>query len=333
MINKKEFFIYLQAMIKNSGLRMTSARKSLLDIVIGEDRPLTAGDVYILLHKNKKDAGIATIYRNLHILEKFSLVIKTYQDGRAKYNANTEIESTSNVKSFTAKSGHEQQKQVKTEKIKKTRLQLGQSKLLSNDISVSGKPRDSNILKYLEMKNINKIQSQLSALALELDKSKREKESELEELVLDIDKIDKILARHQYDKGSLIQMLIDFQAEYNWLPKHILFYIGTKLDMPLARIYSIATFYKFFNLEPRGKYQILVCAGTACHVRGSVRLLQKVMDLLKVKPGDTTQDLKFTLDTVNCLGCCALGPVMLFDKKYISNPSSKQMEKLFSSVS
>ena len=333
MINKKEFFIYLRAMIKNSGLRMTAARRSLLDIMVSEDGPLTVGDVYILLHKNKKDAGIATIYRNLHVLEKFGLVIKTFGDGTAEYNANTGIESTSKFKSFTAKSGHVRQKQVKAEKIKRPRLQPGQSELLSDDTGVFGKLRESNTLKYLEINKINKIQSQLSTLVSELDKSKREKESELEELILDIDKIDKILARHQYDKSSLIQVLIDLQAEYNWLPKHALFHIGTKLDMPLTRIYSIASFYKYFNLEPRGKYQILVCAGTACHVRGSVRLLQRVSDLLKVKPGDTTQDLKFTLDTVNCLGCCALGPVMLFDKKYISDPSSRQMEKLFNSVS
>lgn len=333
MINKKEFFIYLQAMIKNGGLRMTAARKSLLGILVSEGRPLTAEDAYIILHENKKDAGIATIYRNLHVMENFGLVLKTFRDGIAEYNANTAIESTSEFKSFTAKSGYVQQKQLKAEKIKKPGFQSGQLELLSDDTGVFGKLRESNILKYLEINKINKIQSQLSALVSELDKSKREKESELEELILDIDKIDKILARHQYDKSSLIQVLIDLQAEYNWLPKHALFHIGTKLDMPLTRIYSIATFYKFFNLEPRGKYQILVCAGTACHVRDSVRLLQRVSDLLKVKPGDTTQDFKFTLDTVNCLGCCALGPVIYFNKKYYSNPSTKQLEKLFGSIS
>jgi NADH-quinone oxidoreductase subunit E len=127
-------------------------------------------------------------------------------------------------------------------------------------------------------------------------------------------------------------MLIDFQTEYNWLPKHVLFYVGNKVNAPLSQIYSIASFYKFFNLEPRGKYQIIVCAGTACHVRGSMNLLQRIVNVLKIKPGDTTSDYKFTLDTVNCLGCCALGPVMLFNNKYYSNPSKKDIEKLFSSL-
>jgi NADH-quinone oxidoreductase subunit E len=146
-------------------------------------------------------------------------------------------------------------------------------------------------------------------LASELDKSKRERESELGELILDTDKIDKILARHQYDRSSLIQMLIDLQIEYNWLPQHALFYVGKKIDIPLSQVYSIASFYKFFNLVPKGKYQIVVCAGTACHVRGSMNLLQRAVNILKIKPGDTTPDYRFTLDTVNCLGCCALGHI------------------------
>jgi NADH-quinone oxidoreductase subunit E len=166
----------------------------------------------------------------------------------------------------------------------------------------------------------------------DLNKIRREKEIELEEIINDFGRIDKILEKHELNKNNLIQMLIDFQTEYNWLPKHVLFYVGNKVNAPLSQIYSIASFYKFFNLEPRGKYQIIVCAGTACHVRGSMNLLQRIVNVLKIKPGDTTSDYKFTLDTVNCLGCCALGPVMLFNNKYYSNPSKKDIEKLFSSL-
>ncbi len=154
----------------------------------------------------------------------------------------------------------------------------------------------------------------------------------MEVLINDINKIDNVILKHENKKDNLIQMLIDFQTEYNWLPKHVLFYVGKKLEIPLTQIYSIASFYTFFNLEPKGKYSVIVCAGTACHVRGASSLLQRIINILKINPGNTTPDLKFTLDTVNCLGCCALGPVMMFNKKYYSNPSSKQLEKLFSSV-
>jgi len=125
-------------------------------------------------------------------------------------------------------------------------------------------------------------------------------------------------------------MFIDVQTDYNWLPKHALHHISNKLDIPLTNIYSIASFYKFFILEPRGKHSITVCTGTACHVRGATNLLQRIVNVLGVKPGDTTEDLKFTLDTVNCLGVCALGPVMMVDNQYHSNPSIGKLKKIFS---
>jgi len=154
----------------------------------------------------------------------------------------------------------------------------------------------------------------------------------LDEIINNFGRIDKILEKHQHNRSNLIQILIDFQAEYNWLPKHVLIYAGEKINVPLTQVYNIASFYKFFTLEPRGKYQVVVCDGTACHVRGSINLLQRIVNILKINPGDTTQDYKFTLDTVNCLGCCALGPVMFFNKKYHSDPSTKELEKLFNSV-
>ena len=176
----------------------------------------------------------------------------------------------------------------------------------------------------VKIDKIIRLQSQINQWSLELNKIKKEKEIDLEEIINDFSNLDRVLEKHQYSKNNLIQMLLDFQTEYSWLPKHVLFYVGKKIDVPLSQVYSIASFYKFFNLVPKGKYQVVVCAGTACHVRGSVNLLQRIVNILQIKPGDTTPDYRFTLDTVNCLGCCALGPVMLFDKKYYSDPYTKQ---------
>jgi NADH-quinone oxidoreductase subunit E len=184
-------------------------------------------------------------------------------------------------------------------------------------------------MEFLDFSNVEKIQEQLDKWISELNKIKNEKEIKLEEMMNDFSKIDKLIGRHSNDSSNLIQILLDVQGEYKWLPKHALLYVGNKLDVPLTRIYGIASFYKFFNLTPKGKYEIIVCAGTACHVRGSMNLLQRIINILKIKPGDTTPDYRFTLDTVNCLGCCALGPVMYFNKKYYSDPSTKELKKLF----
>jgi len=97
----------------------------------------------------------------------------------------------------------------------------------------------------------------------------------------------------------------------------------------LTQIYHIATFYKAFSLKPQGRHSVSVCMGTACHVRGATGLLNKTMDTLKIKPGETSKDMQFTLNTVNCLGCCALGPVMMVDGKYHSNPSAGKLKEVF----
>lgn len=130
------------------------------------------------------------------------------------------------------------------------------------------------------------------------------------------DKIDKIINKYQSDAGSLIQVLLEIQTENRWLPKEALEKVSKKLKVPLSRIQHIATFYKAFSLVPRGRHEIHVCMGTACHVRGAPRVLDTVQDLIGIRPGETDLDLKFSLETVNCLGCCALGPVMVVDGKY-----------------
>jgi len=130
------------------------------------------------------------------------------------------------------------------------------------------------------------------------------------------DKIDQIIDKHQGDPNSLIQVLLEIQRENRWLPKEAIEKVSKRLQVPLSRIQHIVTFYKAFSLVPRGRHEIHVCMGTACHVRGAPRVLDTVQDLIGIKPGETDMDLKFSLETVNCLGCCALGPVMEVDGKH-----------------
>jgi NADH-quinone oxidoreductase subunit E len=132
---------------------------------------------------------------------------------------------------------------------------------------------------------------------------------------MDSDRIDQIIDKHQGEASSLIQILLDIQSENHWLPKEVLERVSEKLRVPLTRIQHIATFYKAFSLVPKGRHEIHICMGTACHVRGAPRVLDTVQGLTGIKPGETDLDLKFSLETVNCLGCCALGPVMEIDGK------------------
>ncbi len=130
------------------------------------------------------------------------------------------------------------------------------------------------------------------------------------------------------DKSALIQMLLAIQSENRWLSNDALVWVSQKLGVPLTQIYHIATFYKAFSLKSQGRRSVAVCMGTACHVRGATSLLNKTMDTLKIKPGETSRDMQFTLNTVNCLGCCALGPVMTVDGKYHSNPSAGKLKEV-----
>ena len=147
-------------------------------------------------------------------------------------------------------------------------------------------------------------------------------------MIQELAEVDQIVAQYGDDSSALIQVLLDIQRENRWLPRDALMWVSQKLDVPLSQIYHIATFYKAFSLIPRGRHSVAVCLGTACHVRGAPRLLDKVTETLKIKPGDTSRDMRFSLDTVNCLGCCALGPVMVVDGEYHSNPSTEELEKL-----
>ncbi len=138
---------------------------------------------------------------------------------------------------------------------------------------------------------------------------------------MDNARIDQIIDKHQGEASSLIQVLLDIQGENRWLPREALERVSDKLQVPVTRIQQIATFYKAFSLVPKGRHEIHVCMGTACHVRGAQRVLESVQDLTGITPGETDQDLKFSLETVNCIGCCALGPVMEVDGKIHGNIS------------
>ena len=148
-------------------------------------------------------------------------------------------------------------------------------------------------------------------------------------MVPELAQIDKIVEKYDCDKNALIQVLLDIQRENNWLPKEALMWVSQKLEVPLSQIYHIATFYKAFSLVPRGRHSIAVCMGTACHVRGAPRLLDRTTETLKIEPGESTEDMKFSLETVNCLGCCAIGPVVAIDDEYYTNPSTEEMKQLF----
>jgi len=137
-----------------------------------------------------------------------------------------------------------------------------------------------------------------------------------------------ILEKHGFQRAALIAILQDIQAKMNYLPRKALVQVAKSLDLPLTSIYEVATFYKAFSLEPKGKHTLQVCLGTACHVRGGARILDYLENRLDVKAGGTTQDLAFTLESVNCLGACALGPVMVVDRRYHGRVSPHKIEPI-----
>ena len=142
-----------------------------------------------------------------------------------------------------------------------------------------------------------------------------EKARPLTEEVLEAEFLDGVLQLNRFDPENIIMILQDITARHNYLPEVALSYVAKKLSMPKSHIFSVATFYKAFSLTPRGKYIINVCTGTACHVRGAEKIKETIEERLHINEGETTEDLMFTLDTVRCLGCCALGPVIKVNEK------------------
>jgi len=152
------------------------------------------------------------------------------------------------------------------------------------------------------------------------------RKKEVSTAVMDNDNIDKIIDKYPRDPSSLIQVLLEIQSENRWLSKEALEKVSERLNVPLNRIQHIITFYKAFSVVPKGRHEIHVCTGTACHVRGAQRVLDTVQDMTGLKPGETDQDLKFSLETVNCVGCCALGPVVVVDGEYHGNMAPAESE-------
>ncbi len=145
---------------------------------------------------------------------------------------------------------------------------------------------------------------------------------------IELAQVDTIIGKHGADQRALISLLLEIQDQFFYLPQEALERVADKVGVPPVQVYQVARFYKAFSLKPRGKYLLTVCLGTACHVRGGERLVDQLSRLLRVAPGKTTEDKLFTLQTVNCLGCCALGPVMVVDGTYYGKMSATKIDKV-----
>jgi NADH-quinone oxidoreductase subunit E len=147
------------------------------------------------------------------------------------------------------------------------------------------------------------------------------------------DTVKAIVARHGYREHALIAVLQEIQRQANWLSPEDLATAARLLKVPESRVYSIASFYRAFSLKPRGKHVVHVCLGTACHVRGGVRVKEAVERELHIAAGETTADKLFTLETVNCLGACALGPVAVVDGQYHGQMNPRKVTAMLSTYS
>ncbi len=147
-------------------------------------------------------------------------------------------------------------------------------------------------------------------------------------MAIELAQVDQIVTKYGADQRALISLLLDIQDQFYYLPQEALERVAEKVGVPPVQVYQVARFYKAFSLKPRGKHMLTVCVGTACHVRGGERLVDQLGRLLKVAPGETTEDKLFTLQTVNCLGCCALGPVLVVDGTYYGKMSATKIDKV-----
>ena len=141
-------------------------------------------------------------------------------------------------------------------------------------------------------------------------------------------KVVTILNKYARNRDSLISILQDVQSEYHYLPEDTLRVVARQLDVPLIQVYGVATFFKAFSLKPRGEHMVTVCQGTACHVRRAPAVLDEVKRQLGIEPGETADDMRFTLETVNCLGACALGPIVVVDGTYYGQMAPGKVKKI-----
>lgn len=147
-----------------------------------------------------------------------------------------------------------------------------------------------------------------------------------------IGKVGEVLSGRQKKKGLLIHAFQQIQKAHNYLPEEELRGLAKKLGVPLAEVYSAATFYKHFYFKPRGRNIVSVCTGTACHVRGASKILNELKQTFNIAEGETTEDLSMTLETVGCIGCCGLAPVMTVNEEVVGDLSVKKTKKVISRI-
>ncbi len=140
--------------------------------------------------------------------------------------------------------------------------------------------------------------------------------------------LQQILGKHEAERAAVISVLQDINVHYRYLPEDVLRHTARALDIPLSRVYSIATFYNSFSLTPRGKYIVRVCMGTACHVKGGHQILQALERILGIKGGGTTEDMSFSLEEVRCLGCCGLAPVITINEDLYGSVTQAKLPKI-----
>jgi NADH:ubiquinone oxidoreductase subunit E len=146
---------------------------------------------------------------------------------------------------------------------------------------------------------------------------------------IDFRELDDIIENQfQNDKENLIMILQAIQRKYNYIPRPALTYLSTKIGVPYSQIYGVATFYATFSLEPRGRNIISICTGTACHVRGAERIREQISESIRIHDGQTTEDGRFTLETVRCIGCCSLGPVVKINEDMHARLATDEIEKV-----
>ena len=221
-----------------------------------------------------------------------------------------------------------------------------QHSLLSKIQEVAGLSKTEILLKGLEiLSEYYSLGLDKPPLSLELKRLKEEalrymealkqirrEEEALKEVVKEIRGVNEVVDKYEGNPSALIQILLDLQAKNHWISKIALLWVSERLRIPLSQIYQVVTFYKAFSLKPRGKHLIRVCLGTACHVRGGPKIMEAVKRHLGISCGETTPDGLFTLERVNCLGCCALGPVMMVDNKYYGNLTPTSAVKVLDKI-
>ena len=149
---------------------------------------------------------------------------------------------------------------------------------------------------------------------------------------METEKVDQILKNRKGSSYELIEILQDVQKAYNYLPEGVLRVVAKRVEVPLIEVFRVANFYKSFTLSPRGRYLLTICTGTACHIRGSSRFLKEALRELNLSSGETTTDGMFTVETVNCLGACALGPVVVLNGKYYERMTAKKLRDLIRDI-